>query len=180
MSRHLFLSIAVCASLTACVYHIESAIPASGRQFNQRLLGTWITSNRDTAVVTARGDGYRITYADHDGSRTELVGVTGTVGTRSVLEVWPHFGDDEEDGWPMGRMLFALTESGDTMTTASVDVDSLQAALRAGELRTPYLRRKDDLIVTGTTSEVSAAFGAALARPGMLETPESWRRVGRR
>lgn len=176
MLRQFISAAALGLSLTACAYHIESAIPDSQAVFDPTLVGTWITADLDTAILSASGAGYHITYAEHNGSRSELVARMGTLGSRSVLEVWPRFGDDDE-GWPMGRLLMALTRSGDTLQTALVKVDSLRAAIASGAVRTPHLVHNGDVILTGTTTEVSSALAAALSRAGMLDEAEPWRRV---
>ena len=176
MLRQFIPAAALGISLTACAYHIESAIPDSQAAYDPTLVGTWITADLDTAILASSGAGYHITYAEHNGSRSELVGRTGTLGSLSVLEVWPRFGDDDE-GWPMGRLLMVLTRSGDTLRTALVKVDSLRTAMASGAVRTPHLMHGGDVILTGTTAEVSRALAAALGKSGMLDEAEPWHRV---
>lgn len=120
--------------LGACVYHIDTAIPAELVEFNPALVGTWMGDDDTERVVIASGwgAGYRIEYTERNGTIDVFHGRSGRLGNRSVLEVWPAYRD--ADGWPVGRLLLVIDLTGSDMVVRLLDTAALRRAPQ-GDLR---------------------------------------------
>ncbi len=172
-------SAAITWSLTACdpVFHIDTAVPDELATFEPALVGTWVGPESERAVITSRQDStYRIEFTDKDGDSAPFNARMGQLGEKTVLEFWPAF-LDEDDDWPMGRMLAVLTVAEDEFGASSLNGDSLRAALANGVLQLPFLARfESGIMLTAPTAQLAPALSKYLARPGVLDQGGVWRR----
>jgi hypothetical protein len=162
-------------SLGACVYQVDTAIPDSLARFEPGLVGTWV-SERDTAVITSSDDlAYRIAFHGGDGDSMQFDGRSGSLGDRTVLEILPAFGDDND--WPVGRMLLVVDVAGAEVRLRVLEADSLRAPGAGRAPAIPYVARGNDVILTAATAQLVPALREHVRRPGVLTGEQIWRRV---
>jgi hypothetical protein len=169
-------------SLGACFYTLDSALPPERITFDSTLLGTWVSSDSERAVVTSTDDErYLIDYTDNDGKGGSFFGILGTLGEATVLEVWPAT-DPELEDWPVGRMQLVLGIAPDSVVTRAFDSDSIRSALESGTLDVAHVggSEREDLILSAPTADLARALEAQLGRAGALGEPGIWRRAGGR
>ena len=171
--------------LTGCVLSTDAVVSERDAIFDPRLLGTWQqVSDSDRAVVFRTGEkGYAIEYTDRNRKVVRLEGRLGRLGKRAVLDVWP--APRETDlpepyrSWLIpGHLLVRLDISDGAVRTAALELDPLKPRLRSGELRLDYVLDHDRAILNGTTTQLRAALGPYMERPGALTDEDVWRRVG--
>lgn len=168
--------------VSGCALSVNPVIPESSATFDPRLLGTWEdTSGSDRAVVSRAAENrYAIEYtSDKRVGRFEAR--LGQLGERLVLDIWPAPRDGDlprpyADLLVAGHLLLALVVSPDEIRAATLEPDSLFAALRAGRLRLAHDRSENQLILHGTTEDLRAALGPYLGHPGALGKADVWRR----
>jgi hypothetical protein len=170
-------------ALASCVVSIDAIVPESDAIFDPRLVGTWEeVSGSDRAVISLASDHtYAIKYTSR-GERSSFEARLGSLGGRSVLDVWPTPRDGElpESYAGMmvgGHVLLVLDVGSDEVRVAALEQDPLLSWLRTEQPRLAHRRHGDQLILHGTTHELRAALGAHLADPGALTEPTLWRRT---
>ncbi len=170
-------------ALAGCVVLVDVIVPESDAIFDPRLVGTWEeVSGSDRAVISRASDHtYAIEYTS-SGERSSFEARLGSLGGRSVLDVWPTPRDGELPESYAGLMvgghvLLALDIGSDEVRAAALEPDSLLARLRTEQLRLAHRRHGDQLILHGTTHELRAALVSHLTYPGALTEPTLWRRT---
>ena len=180
------LPIATFACVTACAVSVDAVVSDANATFDQRLIGNWIDvsdTGARAAVTRESPTSYRIMFTD-DGKTGKFEARLGRLGTRMVLDVWPEPADSEiaepyRGALIPGHLLFVVEIGADQITAATLDTDSLRAAIKAGRLKLDTLLANRQLILTGPTNALRAALPAHLARPGAVEKPATFRRVRR-
>jgi len=167
--------------LTGCVVSVDAVVPASAATYDARLVGRWAeVDGKARAEVTRDSNGYAISYTDGEGKVGRYEAHLGRLGKRLVLDVTPA---SRETGLPeaamviRGHVLFAIDIAADSLSLASIALDSLRAALVRGTVRLSYHIDHDQLILTGPTTALRGALTAYLERPGVLDDPGTFRRV---
>ncbi|HSM59951.1 MAG TPA: hypothetical protein VK849_04095 [Longimicrobiales bacterium] len=177
---HELATLAATCLTAGCVYTLAPAIPPELARSNPALLGEWVNDEGDRAVVTAgEGGDYRVAYSDSDGEPVELCARLGELGGRTVLEV-TRVCMSADDDWPVGRLQVFLELGEDRLTLALLDTDSARAALQSGALLLPHMtsmERNENVLLGGSSEEVAEALESYVARPGVMGSPDVWRRV---
>lgn len=171
------------AALTGCVVlSTDAIVPADTPTLDPRLLGAWQEVNGTDHAVITRGDSgaYAIEYSS-DGKAGRFEARLGPLGGRTVLDMWPTPGDKViPDPYPSfmipGHLMLVIELRGDELRVAALQPDSLGKALESGDVKLPFVRPKDQLILNGSTAQVRAALVPFLARPGVLTDPLLFRR----
>jgi hypothetical protein len=170
-------------AVIGCALSVDPVIPESEAMFDSRLLGRWVEdSSYDRASVSrAEGNTYAIEYM-HDGKTSLFEARLGRMAERLVLDVWPapRDGDLPEPYAGLlvgGHLLLALNIGTDEIRVATLDPDSLLAALRDGRVRLAHRTSEDQLILHGTTEELREALGPYLAHSGASGETDVWRRA---
>jgi hypothetical protein len=180
------LTIAFAICLTACAVSVDAVVSDTNATFDQRLIGNWVDADDPDARATVTRESptsYRIMFTD-DGKTGKFEARLGRLGARMVLDVWPEPADSEiaepyRGALIPGHLLFVVEIGADRITAATLDTDSLRAAIKAGRLKLDTLRANRQMILTGPTDALRAALPAHLARPGAVEKPAVFRRVRR-
>lgn len=182
-------AILLAVGLNACVVSVEPAVTAADATFDARLVGHWtMEDGSDSAVVTrGAGNDYRIAYTteDNGAARTGRFDARlGRLGTHQVLDVWPAPADSEipapyTNTMIPGHQLFDVEVGADEIRLATLDADSLGAAIDAGRLGLAATRTNNQLVLRGSTEEIRRALAGYLSRPGVLSSEATWRRVPR-
>jgi len=169
--------------LTGCVVSTDAVVPESEAMFDPRLLGTWEeVGGTDRAVVSrAAANTYAIAYTNDKGKTGRFEGRLGRMGERPVLDVWPtprehDIPDPYGSSLLPGHVLLALEIDTNQVNVATLEPDSLAAALRSGAVRLAYERSDDRLLLRATTGQLRAALREFLARPAAWRQPDAWRR----
>ena len=170
-------------ALAGCVVTIDAIVPESDAIFHPGLVGTWQeVSGADRAVISRASDHtYAIEYSS-SGELSSFEARLGSLGGRSVLDVWPAPRDGELPEpyaglMVRGHVLLILDIGSDEVGAAALEPDVLLARLRTEQPRLAHRRDGDQLILHGTTPELRAALGSHLAYPGALTDPTLWRRT---
>lgn len=165
-----------------CVLSMDAVITESESMFDARLLGAWQeVGGSDRAVVSTAGDGtYAIEYTT-DGSVGRFEARLGRLGGHLVLDVLPAPREEDlPEPYSMllvtGHVLFALEVTEDEIRMATLDPDSLQAALGAGQVPLHHTIVGDRLVLHGNPRELRSALGAYLSGGGVLDESILWRR----
>ena len=165
--------------VNACVYQLDSAIPAGGETKEPGLAGTWVSESDTAVVVSIPQGGYRVDYRDDDGHQMLFHARTGRLDARTILEITPVFGAavDLAD-WPMARMLLVVEIEANELRTRSLSPDAFRAIM-SGPTPTaiPHLRSGNDIILTAPTAELVPFLRSHLQRSDALESADTWRRV---
>ena len=168
-----------------CTMSIEPVVAESDAIADARLVGTWHEVGGEDRAVVARGsgNGYTITFTD-DGETGRFEARLGRLGQRTVLDVLP--APERSEVPPQYRemlvpahMLVLIDVAADSVGIASIESDSLGAALRSGSVRLTTTRVGDRLVLHGTTAELRAALAPYVARAGTVEQPTIFRRAPR-
>ncbi|UCC49654.1 MAG: hypothetical protein JSV41_05710, partial [Gemmatimonadota bacterium] len=169
-------------TLTACVLSIDPIVLETDATLDQRLLGTWEeVSDSDRAVISRASEStYAIEYTS-DGKVMRLEARLGSLGGRSVLDVWPTPRDGDLPElyaglMVAGHLLLVIDIGSEEIRVAALEPDSLLAGLRTEQPQLAYRRSEDQLVLYGTTEELRAALGPYLTKPGALGEPGVWRR----
>lgn len=169
-------------NLIGCVLSVDPVISPSDATFDQGLLGNWAeVAGSDGATVSRVGEKqYAIRYTS-EMDTIQFEARIGRLGEYMVLDVWPV--PDETDlaesyaGLLMpGHLLFTLEIESDEIRVASLERDSVLAALETDRLRLPYTRLDEQLVLLGTTDELRAAFATYLTQTGALSEKTIWKR----
>jgi hypothetical protein len=168
--------------LNGCVVSLAPVIPESGARFDPRLIGTWDEGGGSDRVVVSQAGGntYAIEYSS-DGKLGKFLARLGSLGERTVLDLWPAPADTELPQPYAGllipdHVLVDLNVGADEITAAALEPESLLASLQAGQVRLTHSRSGDQLVLHGTTEELRAVLGPYVRRPGVLGQPDAWRR----
>jgi len=169
--------------LAGCVVSVDAVIPDSAATFDSRLLGAWEeVGGSDRAVVTRDSGGvYTIAYGN--GQRTQqLRARLGRLGQRVVLDVWPAKPEHRPEGFATelmipGHVLLALDIAGDSALVATLDADTLLAAIRAEALELASTETADQLVLLGRTDQLRAGLGPYVSSPHAWDRPGVWRRA---
>lgn len=173
----------VALALTGClVLSTDAVVPSSSATIDPRLIGAWQEVNGTDHAVISRGDSgtYAIEYSS-DCKAGRFTARLGTLGHRTVLDMWPTPGDKEiPDPYPgfmiAGHLLLVLDVGSDELRVAALQPDTLGKALQRGIVKLPYVQAKDQLILNGATAELRAALAPYLTRPGALTDPTTFHR----
>ena len=179
----MFLWTPLVVALAGCVVLVDAIVPESDAIFDPRLVGNWEeVSGSDRAVISRASDHtYAIEYTS-SGEPSSFEARLGSLGGRSVLDVWPTPRDGELPEPYAGLMVgghvpLILDIGSDEVGAAALEPDVLLARLRTEQPRLAHRRDGDQLILHGTTPELRAALGSHLAYPGALTDPTLWRRT---
>lgn len=171
---------------SSCVLSVDGYVPLDRALADSSLAGTWLHGSRERVVMNWDGDaGYELAYLDPEGKAGRFQAVLGRVGGRLVLDVWPAAPKDETSdvyrgSFLPGHVLLAVDRLGDSVRVATLDLDTLRAALAAGSVRLPHLVREESVILTGTSTQQGQGLAAYLARPGALGETAVWHRAADR
>lgn len=147
-----------------------------------RLIGTWEESaGGDRAVVSLATDNSYVIEYTSDGKAVRFEARLGRLGEFLVLDVWPSPRDDElprpyADLLIAGHLLFAVDIGPDEIRVATLEPDSLAAALSAGMVTLVTSDPDDQMILHGTTEDLRAALGPYLGRLGAFAEADIWLR----
>lgn len=166
----------------ACVLSIDAVVSEGDAVFDPRLIGTWEAPADTDRVVVTRGQGnsYVFTFTDRPGVVARYTGRLGTLGNRTVLDVWP---DEPSLDAPTGELfvphhLILDVEIADhEVRSALLEVDSIRAAIRSGRIPRAHEVSNNRLVLAGTTKELRAALAQYITRPGVFTTRTVWQRV---
>jgi hypothetical protein len=172
------------ALLGGCVMSTDAVIADSVAMLDDRLLGTWKEQDgEDSAVVTRdSGNAYVIAYSSALGTGT-FAGRLGHLGERLVLDFSPRPRKKEVPEayanylLPV-HVLLTVEFQHDGLRIATLDCDSLRAALQAGRIRLDYGEVHNRVMLHASGDAFRAQIGPYLARPGSLTQQATWRRVG--
>lgn len=167
----------------ACVLSTDAVVSERDALFDPRLIGTWEAPADTDRVVVTRGQGnsYVFTFTDRPGVIARYIGRLGTLGNRTVLDIWP---DEPSLDAPPGELfvphhLILDVEIADKeIRSALLEVDSIRAAIRGGRLGRAHEVSNNRLVLSGTTEELRAALAPYVMRPGVFTTRTVWQRVG--
>jgi len=170
--------------LTACVLSIEPVIPESAGIVDDRLLGTWKEVDGGDQVVISRttSTAYSLTYTDSKGKVGWFDARLGRLGQHLLLDVRPAESNSARDVPEAGAMIrghlaVAIDFTGDSARIATLQPDSLRAALAQRTVRLSHRIGDDQLILTGTTDELRRELTRYLDRAGSLDAPGTWLRI---
>jgi hypothetical protein len=169
--------------LTGCVVlSTDAIVPADRPTLDPRFFGAWQEVNGTDHAVITRGDSgaYAIEYSS-DCKAGRFAARLGPLGGRTVLDMWPTPGDkDIPDPYPSfmipGHLMLVVELKGDELRVAALQPDTLGRALENGDVKLPFVRAKDQLILNGSTAQMRAALAPYLARAGALSEPTLFRR----
>jgi len=169
--------------VAGCVLTVDPVIPESEATFDPRLVGTWEEQcGSDSAVITqAAKGGYAIRYTS-DRKTTAFEARLGRLGDRLILDAsaTPDKGELPElySGVLIaGHAIFSVDVTPDDIRTSPLDPDAMLTALRAGDLRLPYSKVGERLVLQADTTQLRAALAAYMARPGVFLESSTWRRT---
>ena len=169
---------------TGCVLSTDAVVSDRDATFDPRLLGTWqqISSFDRAEILRTGAKDYAIEYTARGGKVVKLEGRLGRLGKRMVLDVWstPRETDVPEPyrSWLIpGHLLVALDVGEGEIRTAALEPDSLKPRLRNSEVRLAYVLDHDRVVLNGPTTQLRAALGRYMERPGALTDGDVWRRV---
>lgn len=176
--------------LAGCAITIYPILEESDAIFDARLAGSWEdTSSSDQAVISrGTGNSYEIEYTSA-GETGRFAGRLGYLGEHLILDVWPQpregdLLDPYTDFMIPGHIQLFLKISADEIEVATLDVDTLHAAIQSGQVRLSYKHSEEGVegqdekfILFGTTEELRQNLGPHLANPSSLGSPGIWRRV---
>lgn len=171
------------ALLGGCVMSTDAVIADSVATLDDRLLGTWKEQDgEDSAVVTRdSGNAYVIAYSSALGTGT-FAGRLGRLGERLVMDFSP---SPRKNELPQAyanyllpvHVLLTVDFDRDSLRIATLDCDSLRAALQAGRVRLGYGEVRNRVMLHATGDEFRSEIGSYLDRPGSLTQQATWRRV---
>ena len=183
--------VALAVSVAACGGVRASSLPfeLSELRTDDRLIGGWAAesdSATDTAIVT-RGDSgtYDIRLVTHSDDlfgrhpvSGHFVAGLGTIGPRTVLSVMANPDEKLPDVYDLFylplNLLLVVEVSADVVTMRNLDKDSLNAAIKSGDVR---LTLGDDGVLHASTADLRRELARFLARPGILKGAVTWRRL---
>ena len=76
-----------------------------------------------------------------------------------------------------GHLILSLDVTPDEIRMAPLDPEAMLRALRAGDLRMPYSKLGDRVVLQAATTQLRAALGKYVARPGAFLDSTVWRRT---
>jgi hypothetical protein len=166
-----------------CVLSTDAVIADSVATLDDRLLGTWKEHDgEDSAVVTRdSGNAYRIAYSSALGTGT-FAGRLGRLGGRTVMDFSPTPRKSElpeayENYLLPLHVLLTVDLAADTLRIATLDCDSLRAALQAGRVRLGYGEVGNRVMLFATGEQFRQAIAPHLTAPGSLTRQATWRKV---
>lgn len=171
--------------LAGCGYgSLNSVLLPSDVDYDGRLLGTWQDpdSGEKATIVEASGEAYLITYVDEDGKAARFRAQLGELADRRVLELAPL--DDLDDRADVLKSLLlplygmVIIDSVDEeIRFRLLEPDSIRQFLVDNPGAASHLMQNDRVVLTGSTAELRAFFGALLALDGILGEETVWQRV---
>lgn len=175
--------ILLAAGLTGCVVlSTDAIVPATSSSVDPRLVGAWQEVNGTDHAVITRGDSgaYTIEYSS-DCKAGRFAARLGTLGGRTVLDMWPTPGDKEiADPYASfmipGHLMLVLDLHGDELRVAALQPDSLGGSLKSGVVKLPFVEAKDLLVLTGSTEELRSALAPYLTRKHALGDATTFQR----
>lgn len=184
MIRQSLAIIIAVGCLTGCgVASVSPFVTEADRVAEPRLIGSWQdSSGRESAIIVAApANDYRVTYTDGDGKSGEFKGRLGAMGPYRVLDLEPV--DPIPDASDVYKSL--VLHAHGVVIIDSVGIGLQFRIVRADSLR-EYLRRSpgvvahtmigERVLLTAPSPELRHFFQGFLARPGVLDAPEVWRR----
>ena len=169
------------------VYSIAPVVPDSASVLDERLLGSWQTTNDtghpESAMLARAESGYAILYVSDHGDSSRFNGRLGRIGGRWILDLSP---GGEAAG--MARLwgsfmvpthlALVLEIREPEVDVATLQGDSVLAGLRAGRLHLAYFELPNgDVVLTGSSAELAAGLEEYLTWPGGLGPFGIWRRI---
>lgn len=174
-------AITLTVQLSSCAVHLESAIPDEMGVEDPGLVGTWVTSAEERAVITHQGENrYFIAYVTPSGKAIDFHASLGRLGGRTVLEVFPSLDAEDREAWPMGRLLLVLERTGDAGRVWALNHGALKEFVATPEGGMPSLEGEDYLYLTAPTSLLASRLHAFLQRSDALDpdgSDDRWRRA---
>ncbi len=174
------LGLAVLAS--GCVMSTDAVIAEADATLDDRLLGTWKETDGDDSAVVTRDSGnvYVIAYSSGLGTGT-FAGRLGRLGGRVVMDFSPTPRKNEVpeayDNYLLPvHVLLTIDLAADSLRIATLDCDSLRAALQEGSVQLGYGETRNRVMLHATGEQVRAAIVPHLAKPGSLTAQSVWRR----
>jgi len=169
--------------LGGCVVSVQPVVTAAASTFDTRLLGRWGEADGKDRIVITRGDSntYDIEYTDSDGKVGQFEARLGRLGQRTVLDVQPAPRETspmpEAPSLIRGHMLFALTVFRDSVQMALLAPKALRAAIKNKSVALASFDDHDQLVLTGSTGELTRALASYIDKPGALDDPSTWVRL---
>lgn len=167
--------------LIGCAVSINPIVPESAATLDPRLIGTWRNlSGSEWATVTPAGrNTYAIEITSRKGKTGRFSARLGRLSEYLVLDVWPaprkgELPDPYSDLLISGHLFLILDIGRDELSIATLEPESLLAALRSGKVNLLYKESKNELIFQAPTEELRSALGPYLAQPGALPKREKW------
>jgi hypothetical protein len=165
----------VILALTGCGFgSLNPLIPDDAAHFDERLLGTWTSSDGESAVITS-GDSasYEIDFKDEDGLSGRFDGRMGTIGNHTVLAVIPDKSLLQMSEVYLGLLmpmhnLLVLDSLGTGLRFRGIVADSLQALLRRAPSTVAHVVINDTVVFTATTDALRSFLAEFIERPGVL------------
>ena len=179
---------AVCALLVAacglggCVVKSTSPVVADKEgELDARLIGSWQGQGKESAVVTARGEDYRIILTNDQGVPATFVGRLGRLGAYRVLDLSPADSaitqNDSYSDMLLALHTFLVIDSiGAQLRARGIQPDSLKAYLEREPTAVAHVKVEDGVVLTAPTAELRSFLERFMARPGVLEGASAWTR----
>lgn len=174
-------ALALAGQLAGCVVHLDSAIPDEMGIEDPGLVGTWVASAKERAVITHRGDNeYFVTYVFESDKARDFHATLGRLGGRTVLEIFPALDAEDRTAWPMGRLLLVIERTGDAGQVQALNHSALKEFVATPEGSMPTLESGDYFYLAAPTALLAARLEAFLQRADALDPDgpdDRWRRA---
>lgn len=131
----------------------------------EQIGGIWRTDGAEYQFTPLEGKNYRLTViATEDGDTAEYAARFGTIGKQLYLDTAPLSNSDEHHH--LSVHLFSKADiAGDSLTIRTLDGEWMVKLADSKKLRTPFVRRENEIILTGTPEELQRFVATAAAHP---------------
>jgi hypothetical protein len=158
---------------------LAPAVDKQDRVVDGRLVGTWLTEDKESAVIESRDSDYVVSYTDKDGKLGSFDARLGRLGSRWVLDLSPQgsavvAASDAYKALLLPAHTFLLFDSiGARIRVSGLKPDSLEAYLERQPTAVAHVKVEDDVVLSAPTAELRVFLERYVNRPGVLE-PEVW------
>lgn len=168
----LLLCTVVLGSSACLVVHLAPLYGDGSIEWDDRLLGTWVSAEDRVSLVVARGEwkSYAITWRDGFGEQ-RLTGHLTRLGQDRFMDVMPEAGTDHGPFLVVVHASFWIELSGETLTVAALDYDWLSARAQRSLLPPHAFDERRNLIINTPTSLLRRWLQRNIARPQLFAPP---------
>jgi hypothetical protein len=118
------------------------------------LVGTWENADESYTFEILHGNNYRLVIRPKtENDSSVYIVLSGKIGKEWFLDSSPIVNSKEHHYLSM-HVFTRMKLNGDTLTLAMLEADWLLKMDTAKKLKTPHVRRENEVILTGTTEEL--------------------------